>query len=276
MLAKGSNMLSHLTARPGGEGTSFISMDDIKASMSELDSCFGILFPGVFDSSSTSYSSSSDSTAAAAAAAATAKSLSSSLISSSSQSLIWECDGEEVEVKACSDEEDGDDSAPNALENDDDDDDDDVAWEDDDEGVEVVEEDQVEVSMAPYTLQIIVPTTAVGVESADNAIVLHTLREIASHLTLHALPALQEWRKVLSAALGCYNHSDQKEIWTMKRKRASLAANEIESATSTTEVDRAAREYEKSETSKALRQVVNLEHEVLTMLNTRCNTLLSS
>jgi hypothetical protein len=83
------------------------------------------------------------------------------------------------------------------------DDDSDVAWEEDqshkdssDIGSEEKEDQRLEISTAPYTLEINLPMTAVGVETADNKIVLQAIREISAHLISHALPTLEGWREV--------------------------------------------------------------------------------
>jgi hypothetical protein len=138
-----------------------------------------------------------------------------------SDRVVWESDGQEIEAPP-----DNDNDCENNAEKDGEyknysDDDSDVAWEEDhenssDTGKE--EEDQrLEISTAPYTLEIHLPMTAAGVETADNSIVLQALREISGHMTAHALPALEQWREALSTALGCYHSGNI----VQKRKRDS-------------------------------------------------------
>ena len=117
--------------------------------------------------------------------------------------------------------------------------------------------------------------TAMGVETADNAIVLQTLREISNHLTSFALPTLTKWRGELSSAMGVYNHDNSEDKKSKKRGRAD-DENEIQepSRRSTMPIDDLTSIQEKEAISYALREVYTLELEVQTVLRTRCSTFL--
>ena len=204
---------------------------------------------------------------------------------SSSGEIVWECDGQEVnnddDLNNDNDMDDSMESAPivtdtAAVNNDDDDDD--VAWEDasmpnddfaDDEEIEA------ETVIAPFTLSIMLPMTAMGVATADNAVVLQTLKEISNHLTSFALPTLTKWRGELSLAMGVYNHDNYDDNRSRKRGRDD-DVDELQqhSRRSTMPIDDLTSMQEKEVISYALREVYALELEVQTVLRTRCSTFL--
>lgn len=202
---------------------------------------------------------------------------------SSSGEVVWECDGQEVndddhvtdDNEGCNGVERTQVAVDNSVS---DDDNDDVAWEDasvpyDDH--EDSEENQADIITAPYTLSIMLPMTAMGVETADNAIVLQTLREISTHLTSFALPTLTKWRGELSAAMGVYNQDDSADKRSRKRGRAD-DDNELQHSSRrlTVPADHLTSKQEEEAISYALREVYTLELEVQTVLRTRCSTFL--
>jgi hypothetical protein len=269
ILARARVVLSEMKA----EVKSSLSLLEIKSSLSELNSCFSIIFPGVVEPSAMEVYSENDQKEA----------VSDTLFpQSSSGEVVWECDGQEVNdddnVKDDNEGADGAESTQVAVDNSvNDDDDDDVAWEDasvpyDDS--EDAEENQADIITAPYTLSIMLPMTAMGVETADNAIVLQTLREISTHLTSFALPILTKWRGELSAAMGVYNQDDGADKRNRKRGRADDDNELRHSRKLTVPADHLTSKQEEEDISYALREVYTLELEVQTVLRTRCSTFL--
>ena len=190
---------------------------------------------------------------------------------SSSREVVWDCDGQELDNDddIDADIEVGDSGKPNPIAIDNsvnDDDDDDVAWEDASvpyDDVEEVEESQAETVIAPFTLSIRLPMTAMGVETADNAIILQALREISNHLTSFALPTLTKWRGELSSAMGVYNHNDAEVEISRKRGRADDDKESLHSSRrSAKPIDDLTSMQEKEAISYALREVYTLELEV--------------
>ena len=204
---------------------------------------------------------------------------------SSSGEIVWECDGQEVnnDDDLNNDNEMDDSTEPAPLATDtaavnNDDDDDDVAWEDasvPNDDLEDDEEIEAEAVIAPFTLSIMLPMTAMGVATADNAVVLQTLKEISNHLTSFALPTLTKWREELSLAMGVYNHDNYDDNRSRKRGRDD-DVNELQqhSRRSTMPIDDLTSMQEKEAISYALREVYTLELEVQTVLRTRCSTFL--
>jgi hypothetical protein len=257
------------------EGKSSLSLLEIKSSLSELNSCFSIIFPGVVEPSAMKIYSENDQMEAVS---------DTSFPQSSSGDVVWECDGQEVnDDDNVNDDNEGADGAERpqvAVDNsvNVNDDDDDVAWEDasapydDSEGAE---ENQADIITAPYTLSIMLPMTAMGVETADNAIVLQTLREISTHLTFFALPILTKWRGELSSAMGVYNQDDSADKRSRKRGRADDDSELQQSSRRlTVPADHLTSKQEEEAISYALREVYTLELEVQTVLRTRCSTFL--
>lgn len=202
---------------------------------------------------------------------------------SSSGEVVWECDGQEVNdddnVKDDDEGVDGAESTQVAVDNSvNDDDDDDVAWEDASvphDDPDDAEENQADVITAPYTLSIMLPMTAMGVETADNAIVLQTLREISTHLTSFALPTLTKWLGELSSAMGVYNQDDSADKRSRKRGRTDDDSElQHSSRRLTVPADHLTSKQEEEAVSYALREVYTLELEVRTVLRTRCSTFL--
>jgi hypothetical protein len=258
VLARARQVLSELTPEIGKTNM----LMEIRCSLSELNSCFDIIFPGVTESVERRHlsflhsMSSQDGNGFYDAP-------------SKSQPIVWECDGEEI---CCEDEKD-DEAKPTSVAGSRNDDDDDVVWEDgvDDSDHEDQDEHQAEITSAPFTIEINLPMTAAGVETADNAIVLQTLREITSHLTTHALPILSEWRGALASALGVLNYRRDDEGPSKKRKRG---AGKFDAALVDNTQNDEAYCPEKDAISSALRVVCALDDEVQKVLRTRCRTLL--
>lgn len=266
VLARARHVLSELTPEIGKTNI----LMEIRCSLSELNSCFDIIFPGVTESlerkplSFLPSMSSQDS-------------IRFNDPPSKSQPTLWECDGEEIfceddkedEVKPTSEAE----RCNNDNTNNDDDDDDDVVWEDgvDDSDHEDLDEHQAEITSAPFTIEINLPMTAAGIETADNAIVMQTLREITSHLTIHSLPILSEWREALASALGVLNYRGEEEEPSKKRKWGKEKFNPP-----ITDNKKKDETYspEREAISSALRVVCALDDEVQKVLRTRCRTLL--
>lgn len=285
ILAKGHQVLAELRSN----GVQSLSVPEIRSSLSELNSCFNILFPGVTDfGSDPRYHPVREMTIPLDVGDCILSS--SSLSAAPAASILWECDGQEVDdpeyVNELSDNDDKNDVA---------DDNEDVAWEDavDDENStdhgdydDDINDDNVtmDMNMTPFTLEIRLPMTASGIETCDNAIIMQTLREITNHLTIHALPILREWREALSAALGCYNHAHQsgsgREMSSNKRKRDSHTLcnedNTISSGINLSGSTDRAQEENKLKFIGALREVCALDDEVHRILRTRCKTLLIS
>lgn len=271
ILARARVVLSEMRS----EGKSSLTLLEIKSSLSELNSCFSILFPGVVEPSAMKIYSENDQKEAASET---------SFSQSSSGAVVWECDGQEVNdddnVRVDDEGGDGAESTQVAVDNsvNNDDDDDDVAWEDasvpyDDS--EDVEENLADIVTAPYTLSIMLPMTAMGVETADNAIVLQTLREISTHLTSFALPILTKWRGELSSAMGVYNQDDSADKRSRKRGRADDDSElQHSSRRLTVPADHLTSKQKEEAISYALREVYKLELEVQTVLRTRCSTFL--
>lgn len=231
--------------------------------MSELNSCFGILFPGV---TVPDFVPPPLYPLKAIVSDDDGRLLKNELSSIHSDEVIWEYDGQEIEPppEINVDGKNNDECIKDDEHNNHSDDDNDVAWEDDQSHENDSEEDQnLEISTAPYTLEIHLPMTAAGVETADNAIVLQALREISAHLTTHALPALEDWRRTLSAASGCY-HSEHLD---RKRKRDSQMIEEN---------TRSITEVQKERIRKGLKDVCDLDREVQEILKTRCSRFLAS
>ena len=137
VLNRGEQVLLELKS----EGARSLSIQEMKSSLSQLNSCFDILFPSVTDTYS-NYSSHGhavpsyqiQSQAANSATTATASLLSIEK-SKSKDSVHWECDGEEVEVEdqvldQDHDDDQNEDNVTSLIQKDEDDNDDDVAWED--------------------------------------------------------------------------------------------------------------------------------------------------
>lgn len=264
VLARARHVLSELTPEIGKTNI----LMEIRCSLAELNSCFDIIFPGVTVSLQRKplYFLPSMSNQ---------DSIGFNDPPSKSQSTLWECDGEEI---YCEDEKD-DEAKPSSEagrcndDNANNDDDDDVVWEDgvDDIDHEDLDEHQAEITSAPFTIQINLPMTAAGIETADNAIVMQTLREITSHLTIHSLPVLSEWREALASALGVLNYRGEEEEPSKKRKRGTEKFNPPS-------IDDKKKDEtyspEKEAISSALRMVCALDDEVQKVLRTRCRTLL--
>jgi hypothetical protein len=262
VLARARQVLSELTPEIGKTNI----LMEIRCSLSELNSCFDIIFPGVTESverKPLSFSNSMCSQDGIGLNDAPSK----------SQPVVWECDGEEI----CGEDEINDEVKPisvaNSCNDANDNDDDDVVWEDgvDDSDHEDLDEHQAEITSAPFTIEINLPMTAAGVETADNAIVLQTLREITSHLTTHALPILSEWREALASALGVLNYNGEDEGPSKKRKRGTGNFND---AFIDTTNKNETYSPEKDAISSTLRVVCALDDEVQKVLRTRCRTLL--
>ena len=260
VLARARHVLTELTPEIGKTNM----LMEIRCSLSELNSCFDIIFPGVTESIEQKPLSISQSMSSQ-------NSIGFNDPPPKSQPIVWECDGEEV---FCEDEKD-DVAQSTSLSNNcnDDNDDDDVVWEDgvDDSDHEDLDDHQAEITSAPFTIEINLPMTAAGVETADNAIVLQTLREITSHLTTHSLPILSEWREALASALGVLNYRREDEGPSKKRKWGAVKFNAP--LVDDTKKDETS-SPEKEAISSALRVVCALDDEVQKVLRTRCRTLL--
>ena len=247
------------------EGGQKLSLTEIKSRLSEINNCFDILFPGVTEALYTK--------SAAERSDRNGIDLNHKVTRNApSAQLLWECDGEEVE---------GDvevDDIVNANAFSDNADDDDVAWEDDAENESASEdEDDDDVRRqtvsAPYTIEIHLPMTAAGIQNADNAIVVQIIREINNHLRSHALPLLSDWREALSTAVGAYNEREDRTVPTAKRMRQNNgSAASIEDTAIRSGIDHKMM----MSMSAALAEVCAVDHEVQTLLNTRCKTLLGS
>ena len=83
------------------EGARSLSIQEMKSSLSQLNSCFDILFPSVTDTYSdySSHGHAVPSYQMQAAQSAVTASLLSIEKSKSKDSVHWDCDGEEVEVE---------------------------------------------------------------------------------------------------------------------------------------------------------------------------------
>ena len=246
------------------EGGQKLSLTEIKSRLSEINNCFDILFPGVTEAVHTestakiSYRNGIDIHQKGNGSAPPAK-------------LLWECDGEEVDGGV----ENGETVIMDAFPGDAADDDDDVAWEDDAENKSDSEDDdsQRQTVSAPYTIEIHLPMTAAGIQNADNAIVVQTIREINNHLRSHALPLLNDWREALSVAIGTYNECQERVVPIGKRIRSNNgSAVSIKDRTVRSGIDHKVM----TSISTALAEVSAVDHEVQTLLNTRCRTLLGS
>ncbi len=90
----------------------------------------------------------------------------------------------------------------------------DVQWVDDNDNDEVDEEDVNESRSAvafhssdvlagsvPYTLEISLSRTAEDIRTADNEVLLETIRELAGQLIKHVVPRLRQWREILRRAM---------------------------------------------------------------------------
>ena len=284
VLARGHQVLFELRSN----GLQFLSIPEIRSSLLELNSCFNILFPGVTDfGSDPRYQPVREMTIPVDMRDCI---LSSPSISAAPvASILWECDGREVD-----DPEYANELSDDEYKNDVADDNEDVAWEDaaeDDNSTDngecndVINDDNLtmDTNMTPFTLEIRLPMTASGIETSDNAIIMQTLREITNHLTIHALPIMREWREALSAALGCCNHAHQsvpgREASSNKRKWDSNPIfsedNTISSSTHLSgNID--VLQENKPKFMTALREVCALDDEVQRILRTRCKTLLIS
>ena len=219
-------------------------------------------------------------------------------------SLLWECDGQEVDDQeysnAVSDVDDEKDNA-DVDDDDNDDDDDDVAWEDaeeekkadtighdddnnnnnnnndddDDDDDGSIDGRRSEMNMTPFTLEIRLPMTASVIETSDNEIVMHTLKEITNHLTIHALPVLRGWREALSAALGCYNHtSDSLSNGMISSNKRKFDSDSVVIANNTITSNNNMNQQNKMKITAALHEVCAVDDEVQKILRTRCKTLL--
>lgn len=260
VLARARQVLSELTPEIGKTNV----LMEIRCSLSELNSCFDIIFPGVTESVERGPVSFSHS-------ASSRNSIDINIPPSSSQRVVWECDGEEI----CCDDDKDDEAKPTSVSDHCNDDDDDVVWEDgvDESDNEDSDEHHAEITSAPFTIEINLPMTAAGVETADNAIVLQTLRELSSHLRTHSLPILSEWREALASALGVFNYRGEVEGPSSKRRRSAEKLNiPMSNHVVKDDVDCP----EKDMISSALRVVCALDDEVQKVLRTRCRTLLGT